>query len=57
MNTPVVFQGITDVDSKSFEDAMRIYIDSFPEKERQPVEVLRKRLREGNSTFHREFAR
>lgn len=45
----VKFIEITDAYSVEFEDAMRIYIASFPENERRPVAVIKAMLNSGKS--------
>lgn len=40
---------VTDVDSLEFSKAMEIYVDSFPSNERHPIEVIKRRVKQGKS--------
>jgi hypothetical protein len=45
----VNFYEIVDASRFEFEEAMRIYIESFPENERRPVATIKEMLKSGKS--------
>lgn len=45
----VNFYEIADVSSIEFEEAMKIYVESFPENERRPVATIKEMLKSGES--------
>ena len=45
----VNFYEIADVSSIEFEEAMKIYVESFPENERRPIATIKEMLKSGKS--------
>jgi ribosomal protein S18 acetylase RimI-like enzyme len=41
----ISYKHINDLNSREFEEAINIYNESFPDNERQPIEVVRNRIR------------